>query len=117
MVVRMDDHFPEGWNMADPLPSSLYKDNQYVGPALEDIMVRKAWATKPVIKDGKKAYVLADALRADCFYHVVTKVFAHRHYPTRYIYTAKTFNNAMAPFSDVTNVAKLFVERRYDESS
>jgi hypothetical protein len=108
ITLRFDDRFAKGWSMADPLPSSLYKDDQYVGPAIENFMGREAWATKLLKKDGKKTYVLTDAIRAEWFYAVGTKVFIHRHFPTRYVYTARQFNNAMAPFSDVANLAKLF---------
>jgi Family of unknown function (DUF5906) len=115
--IKMDDRFGNwGWDMADPLPPSLWKKNKagvscYIGPTLEQMMVPATWATEEItitVDDEEKTiFVLTKAFRDEWIHSITPEAFVNRRFPARVYYTAKEFNSRIAPFSNVPNLAGL----------
>jgi hypothetical protein len=112
MKITPDSRWPSGWDMADPMPDHLFKeDRSYCGPLLEEILDPATWATErtPSNQPGRPGYELAQQFVDEWFHSVVPEAFIHREFPNR-VYTKDGFNNLVAPFSDVSDVAAKLVK-------
>lgn len=101
--VYFDDTWPSGWDMADPVPASFFKDGKYIGPMIERMLQSATWATD-VQRDGKRGGKSGVNIRPDFaeewLHCTVPEVYVHRDKPQRII-EEKVFNNQVRPFSDV----------------
>src|SRR5262245_15013823 len=108
--IIFDDNFPEKWDMADAIPKSLFRKNNYNGPNLERMMWPATWSTKRVPNAsgrGPGIIVLTDEFRKEWLHSISPEAFVHINWPNR-ILTAAEFNDAVAPFSDAASPADLF---------
>jgi hypothetical protein len=110
--IRCDSRWGNwGWDMADPMPEKLFDGARYIGPQLEELMVPATWATKlvpvPGSKSKKMVAVLLPAFKAEWTHSVTPPAFIHQRWPSRVYFSEKEFNNRMAPFSHVSNLAGL----------
>jgi hypothetical protein len=112
MKASPDKRWPMGWDMADPMPKSLFReDGSYKGPCLEDILHPATWATErtPSNQPGRPGYELNSQFVDEWFHSVIPEAFIHKEFPNR-VYTKDNFNNLIAPFSDVSDVAAKLVK-------
>ena len=107
--VRFDQRWPEGWDIADPMPEDFYKNGRYLGPTLQDCMKFATRATERVPhEDGGKRMktVLKRAFREEWVHSVAPEVFIHKDWPSQ-ILTAQEFNNMVRPYSDVDETSRI----------
>ena len=107
VALYFDNSFPEGFDMADPIPDDLYEDGIYIGALMEDMDWKQAtWATDKIIVDKKAVY----KIRRD-----FTKTITHIVEPDVYIFNDKPhelwapsqFNDIVDPFSHVQETSAL----------
>lgn len=110
--VRFGDDFPEGWDIADELPKKLFSDTgRWLGHSIQYYMVPATWATEPVVAEGKSkagrtAHTIRTEFAEEWLHCVQPEVFVHRDWPHTQ-FNVNEFNNAVAPFSDVDDTARL----------
>lgn len=108
--IRFGKQFPASWDMADPMPPSLFSVvGRYTGPALTQLMTPATRATEIKAPDGKKGRpttVLRRAFAEEWVHSVRPEVFIHKEWPSK-IHTLAEFNNLIAPYSDVDDTARL----------
>jgi hypothetical protein len=107
--VMFDDFkFKDSWDMADPMPEELFSGGEYHGPELESMMMPATWATESVNtgQRGRPQIVLKPDFAYEWFHSVVPEAYAHRSWPSK-LYSAAEFNNAVRPYSDVDDTARL----------
>ena len=116
-VVRFDDKFPAGFNVAHEWPAHgewWRRNNEYIGPTINDLTSSATWATSVVEEEKKKpgrpAYRIRGEFAAEWHVAVDPPVFVHRDLRDR-LYTNEKFNRAVRPFSDAEDTAKLMVKR------
>jgi len=102
--------FPGTWDLADPVPETLYtRHGRYVGPLMGSLLTPATWATEVVPPPGGKGRSVTKILSdfAEEWMHCVKpEVFVHADWPNR-ILSASEFNNDVAPFSHVDDTARL----------
>lgn len=106
--VVFRDKFPTGWDMADPLPQNLFGDDGYwLGPTIKTLSVPATWATEKYMNGGKKpATKIRNDFSEEWFHAIDPEVYIHKDWPN-IIYNAKSFNNLIAPFTDVEETDRL----------
>lgn len=108
--IMFDERWPQAWDMADPMPERLFtKAGRYVGPELRTLVRFATWATETIPNPegaGRPITVLRSTFAEEWFHGVTPEVFVHREWPST-ILTAQEFNNAVRPFSDVDDTARL----------
>jgi hypothetical protein len=110
--VVFDGDFPESWDCADPLPASFFEDGTYVGKPFNAYKKPATFATEqiqPSNKDDKPYYVARKHFLEEWHHVVQPECFIHRDYPDR-LYTAKEFNNLVAPYSQVAETHRLVIK-------
>ncbi len=112
--VQLDGKFDRGWDMADPMPKDLYDSaGRWNGPMLKEYMKPVTWATD-VIHTGKKgrpSIVINYDFAREWFHSIKPELFVHKDWPNE-TYSEGEFNNKIAPFSDVPDVAAKL--KKYD---
>lgn len=107
--VQFGEQWPPKWDMADPIPTGMFDSvGVYTGPHIADIKVHATYATVSHQAEGAKkaSYLLSPHFAEEWLHSLKPDVYIHRNFPDR-IYTADEFNDLVAPFSDVKNVADL----------
>jgi Family of unknown function (DUF5906) len=106
--VMFDERWRNTWDLADPMPDSLFDEGQWIGPSLRSLMVLATWATERVpTGEGKKTMVVTRNEFNQEWVHIVTpEVFIHKDWPSR-IFTIKEFNHMVRPYSDAEDTARL----------
>ena len=104
--VVLDSRWPLGWDMADDMPEEMFAHGRWVGPELEAMVKPATHATQRVLRPGtlKFTSVVSTEFAREWFHSAVPEVFVHRDWPNK-VWTAQQFNNLMAPFSDIRNLA------------
>jgi hypothetical protein len=104
--VVFDSRWPLGWDMADPMPQELFNEDRWIGPDLDVMLKPASYATQKVLQPEtlKLVPVVTTEFAREWFHCMVPEVFVHRDWPNK-IWTIPQFNNLMAPFSDVKNLA------------
>lgn len=111
--VMFGDSFPPSWDMADPMPESLFvgegAERRYHGPTLAGLMRAATRATELVPNPsgrGRTMAVLRRAFAEEWLHAIKPEVFVHRDWPHE-MWTANEFNSKVRPFSDVDDTARL----------
>lgn len=108
--VMFDDRWPEGWDMADPMPKELYtKEGRWIGPSLVSLTQLATWATETIPNPtgkGRPNVVLRREFSEEWQHCVIPEVYVHRDWPSN-IFTAAEFNNRVRPFTDVEETSRL----------
>jgi len=111
--IMYGDSFPEGWDMGDPIPETLYKGKgerrRYIGRGLRDLMSPATRATEVVANPsgkGRGIAVLTRRFREEWLHAIRPEVFVHRDWPHE-MWIAPEFNSKVRPFSDVDDTARL----------
>jgi hypothetical protein len=122
-IIRFDDRFGQGFDLADQLPERWFKDasgrRTYTGPPLEMFVTPAIWATRELPREknekgeekkGPPSYVLRDAFTKDWYWAHEPGVFIHRRM-RRVLRKEDVFNVLVRPFSDVEDTARLMHKR------
>lgn len=107
--VMFGNEWPTSWDMADPMPPKMFDSSgAFRGPDLDDLVAHATHATtRHQVPGTKKTVVILNRYFAEEWLHSLEPdVYIHRAFPDR-IYTEAVFNDLVAPFSDVANVAAL----------
>lgn len=102
-VVRFNDRFPTGFDLADNWPRHSdwwSKDGDYLGPTLHDLASPATWATK-VVNTGKKGrpkIVVREEFAGEWIIVIDPPVFIHRRRPHIKL-SDKLFDALVRPFS------------------
>jgi hypothetical protein len=123
--VKFPDNFPHGFDMADDWPDKYFKDiggtKVYTGPMIEEMSGPATWMTNEEIyhvksKRGegtklieKRKYSLSDNAGSVALWIESLERFMFVHDPKTQ-YSPTHFNANCAYFSDVPNLAKLYLE-------
>jgi hypothetical protein len=113
-ALRFDSQFPAAFDLADPFPEDderFFKNGKYVGPQPSDLICSATWATKaiPVVGTSGKVtikHVMREAFLAEWCFTLDPTFFINKHRPHRR-WSEVEFNNAVRPFSDVEDTARL----------
>ena len=113
MAVKFDNNFPNSFDLADPFPDKLFieidGERLYRGPTMEDCKTCATWATEAIPTDNKKgrpSYRIRREFLEQWHYAVSPPVFVHVANPHK-TYSETEFNNAVAPYSHVTDTARV----------
>ena len=114
LVVRFDNKFPEGFDLADPWPKrpDWWRDNgHYVGPSFNDCLSSATWATQTVKTGGKgrPSYVIRNEF-ADEWRWMSQPLFVH-HKLTDRLLSENMFNHEVRPFSDTDDTGRLLLKK------
>jgi hypothetical protein len=114
-TVRFDSRWRESWDMADPIPEKMWNGERYIGPGLRELTQPTTWATEyvPNPAGGRPIPVLRRPFAEEWSHSVRPEVMIHCDFPNQ-IWTPNEFNNKVAPFSAVDDLARLM--RRDDAS-
>lgn len=107
--IMFDGHWPESWDMADPMPKNMFHEDgkRFKGSSLSLLMNPGTWATDIVTKGKSKPYYVLRSSFTEEWAHCITPdVYVHKDAPNR-IYMASEFNDFVKPFSDVDDTARL----------
>lgn len=108
--ITFDERWPPAWDMADPMPENLFtKRGRWIGPELARLTRFATWATEavpPASGAGRPTNVLRKPFAEEWTHCVTPEVFIHNDWPS-HILMANEFNNAVRPFSDVDDTARL----------
>lgn len=108
-VIHFDSRFPDGFDLADPLPEKLFWHGRWTGPALGQLR-RAATAATEMIPNpsgkGAPIAVLRDAFREEWHHSISPEVYIHKDWPNQ-ILNANEFNSQVRPYADVDDVARL----------
>lgn len=137
-VVRFDDHFPPGFDLADEFPrvNSWWRGDRYIGPRLDDFIKPATWATqtkrvpksdtkkthaqgdaadtaegentKKTAVRGRPGYVIRKEFAKEWVWVTDPPVFINRSQPSRLL-TESAFNRDVRPYSDTDETAKLLI--------
>lgn len=99
-----------GWDMADPMPSSLYKGKRWNGHSLEFYKCPATYATETATIEGKgrPPTVLKDVFAKEWIHSVRPDVYIHRDWPNK-IYTSDEFDDIVRPFSGIRPTSELMM--------
>jgi len=105
--VMFDNAWPVAWDMADPMPASMYSGSRWIGLALREYMQPATWATEQRRSGEGKPYMAIRKDFAEEWLHCVSpEVYVHQEWSNS-IHMTDEFNNLMAPYSDVKDTAAL----------
>jgi Family of unknown function (DUF5906) len=101
VVINDDKRWPKGWDIADDLPKSLYRDGVWNGPSIRELMRPATWAIgwkPPKTPKGKSEAMLTNNFVEEIIRVIRPQVYYHRDFPSRQ-YTAKEFNDYFRTFA------------------
>lgn len=111
--IKFGRKFPESWDMADPIPDTLYagrgEERRYVGPSMRALMHPATRATELVPNGsgkGRPTAVIRRPFLEEWVHAIRPEVFIHKNWPWE-IWIREEFNNKVRPFSDVDDTARL----------
>lgn len=124
--IKFGDNFPYSFDLADPLPESLFNKKRYTGSPLWAFMKPATFATELIPNpagSGRPITKLRSNFRDEWFHSVTPEAFVHKDWPDR-VLTAPEFNSLIMPYSDVEDTARLLKKEdsskanalRYDPS-
>lgn len=111
-VLRFDGRFPPTFDLADDFPAALWQDRRYTGPGIEDCLSPGTWATRqtPSKEKGRRQFELSEAFVGDWYHSIKPDAYVHKKH-VQWVYSEDEFNQKIAPFTDVDNVARLLVKK------
>jgi hypothetical protein len=108
--VVFDKNWPEGWDLADEMPADLFAKStgNYIGPQWHSLLHFATWATRTVFTGdrGRPSFKIRPEFTQEWVHAVKPEIFIHRDWPDEFL-TAQEFNNAVRPYSDVDDTARL----------
>jgi hypothetical protein len=108
--IKFGNSFKTSWDMADPIPRSLFSSSgRYVGSPLVDFMQPATWATEMIAVPGTKGRHRATMRRAfleEWIHSVRPEVYLHKDWANNML-TSSEFNNFIRPFSDLDDTSRL----------
>lgn len=122
-AIMYDQRFKTGFDLGDAWPQrrDFWKKlddgtRKYIGPQFHELCTPATFATAPIPKKknekGPPKYKLRDEFVAEWVASSKPVLFAHRRY-THLLLNAEEFNNKVAPYSDVENVARRLAKHPY----
>lgn len=122
-VLRFDDNFPQGFDMADPWPRSKkwLRGKRLVVPPMHDYVQPATWATEAKgepkakakaegeSKAGRPAYRARQDFVKEWVMATTPRCLINRSRPT-YLHTTDAFDLDVRPFSDVIETSKLMAK-------
>jgi hypothetical protein len=130
-VVRFDDRFPQGFDLANDFPKHMWKGGggvplRYTGPAFADCVTPATYATRlgatPAVIGRGRPLAPPVFLRAEFIAQWVMVIvggktlFVDRYNPTR-LWSEDEFNTLMRPFSDAPRLSDLFKKEGYEATA
>jgi hypothetical protein len=113
--IAYDSRFPPAWDLADPMPETLYDYDQknqlqYRGPALTEFEKPATWATETIPTEGKGRpnYIIRSDFASEWYHCVKPEIFIHGKH-SHIMFSASEFNNYVRPFSNVNDTASLLL--------
>lgn len=108
-VIKYNNMFKAGWDLADPLPPELFDKNGRVKLRMEDLMRPATWATQEREKrkgPGRPGHDLTMKFKEEWYHCTDVKMFFHATMPGQ-SYEEQAFNCFIRPYSDVEDTARL----------
>lgn len=106
--VMFDNAWPKSWDMADPLPATMFSGaGRWTGQPFRHYMKPATWATTQDREEKKLITKIRKDFAEEWSHCVEPDVFVHNEWSNK-IYGPDQFNNVVAPFSHVTDTATLF---------
>lgn len=116
-TIIFDDRFPAGFDIAEPLPASMFEqvDGQAVwrGPRLADLRTNATWATRRVMvpdNPERSHFIVRDEFAEGWFYIKTPGVFVTPAQP-RVLHKPRDFNIAVRHISDLEETDRAFFRR------
>lgn len=107
--IMLDKRWPMSWDCADDMPKNLFAGRRFIGPSLSKMTVPATRATELVPNPegkGRPIAVMRRAFKEEWLHCVTPEIFVHRDWANQ-VLTTQEFNNAIRPFSDVDDTARL----------
>ena len=108
-VIKYNNSFRAGWDLADPIPPEMLDKNGRVKLRLEDMMRPATWATQASEKKkgpGRPGHNLTMKFKEEWYHCTDVKMFFHATMPGQ-SYEEQAFNCFVRPYSDVEDTARL----------
>lgn len=96
-----------GWDMADPLPPSMFNGKRWNGQSLSFYKCPATFATETMPVDkGRPPTILKDVFAEEWIHSVRPDVYIHHDWPNK-IYTSDEFDDVVRPFSNTETTSRL----------
>jgi len=105
--IMFENSFPKSWDMADPLPRSMFSSGgRWIGKQLRSYMKPATWATVQRKEERKIITSIKKDFAEEWSHCVNPDVYVHHEWSDK-IYGPDQFNDVVSPYSDVTDTATL----------
>jgi hypothetical protein len=108
--IKFDDRFPQGWDLADPIPEALVSRTGSVRLALLDYSLPVTWATYKIDKGGamgRSAWGLHKGFTEEWVHTVDPEFWCHTSLTHFCFRTQRQFDSFVDPFSHVSDTGRL----------
>lgn len=98
--IKFGEEFPYSWDLADPMPESLFNGKRWNGKMLDEYKHFATYATEtlPIVGKGRPPQVLKDCFAQEWVHCISPCVYIHKNKPGK-IYTTDEFDEAVHAFS------------------
>lgn len=115
-MIQFTDEFPVAFDLADPFPESMFKENDgvrfYTGPAFRECLHPATWATDQIPNPegkGRPITVLRDCFKGLWAYIEEIDMFVCTEMPD-IMRSEQILNKMLAPFSHVAETSRLILK-------
>ncbi|MET4841485.1 primase-helicase family protein [Bradyrhizobium japonicum] len=119
--VQFDQTFPPSWDMADPMPRTLYSDaGRYVGPTIDDLVHHATYATDvipaPAGSRARPTYAITPYFLKEWVQVREPEVYVNVNKPDKLL-SEKAFNGWVRPFSDTDDTARILKRAQFNRGA
>lgn len=109
--VKFSDFFPQGWDMADHMPASLFTPKgRYIGPQLQSLMEPATWATEEITGSrGRPRLIITSHFSNEWVHCIRPQAFVHKNWPNR-IFSTGEFDNLVRPYSNTDQTSRILMQ-------
>jgi hypothetical protein len=107
--IKYDDRFPQGWDLADPVPEALVSKTGTVKFTLLDYAQPVTWATFKIEKDGvgRPGWGLTKAFTEEWVHTIDPEFWCHVRMTNKCFKLQKAFDSFVDPFSHISDTGRL----------
>jgi hypothetical protein len=115
-MITYDKQFPQGWDLADPVPEKLLNKNGRAKRTLLSMMKPATWATVPLPKQKgeRQGYALNRQFGDQWLFSVKPLRFHHVWLPLR-SFDSSEFDALVRPFSDVRQTSQSVIKEPHSQ--
>lgn len=107
--IQFGKRFKHSWDMADPMPDTLFINKRWIGPSLDSLKCPATYATEtlaPDSKGGRPVTIIRKWFAEEWVHSITPDCYIHRDWPNR-IYSPTAFDDLVFPFSGTGITSRL----------